>query len=317
MLKRLQNSSPTYNFQEWQKHHKNSSKYSKIRSQHQNLQSEKKYRKNYSSNSSDLGTLSQIGNLKKLFGSSKQSERVDGGSIFDDGEGMDGHSVNPYNYDRAFLPELHVPSTSNSFIASEPNPCSAYDEHSEYQVNMKRLSKIRNSVKSVDKFQVIKKRRLYQGIVIISQKEFYLDMFLVKNKFIISAIELGKKKPYMIELYINQAKKLLAYASRITEDQELFTHENFNALVMMLQFKFDKLSIRNMNKILYEDYSAFASVPAQKKKTPKATPRGVAREGYQEFFKNSKAKSTPRSIRDDLRGSAKVKDRLIVTKNMD
>ena len=74
---------------------------------------------------------------------------------------------------------------------------------------MERLKKIRNSVRSVDKFSIVHRKKLYQGIVIISKKEFFIDIFMTKTKFYISAIELSVKKPYMIELYINQAKKLL------------------------------------------------------------------------------------------------------------
>lgn len=79
----------------------------------------------------------------------------------------------------------------------------------EYLANMAKLTKIRNSVRSVDQFNPIKRKRLYQGIVIISKHEFFIDIFRTKTKFYISAIELGNKKPYMIELYLNQGKKLL------------------------------------------------------------------------------------------------------------
>mmetsp|Transcript_17971 Transcript_17971/g.15889 ORF Transcript_17971/g.15889 Transcript_17971/m.15889 type:complete len:111 (+) Transcript_17971:556-888(+) len=75
--------------------------------------------------------------------------------------------------------------------------------------NKMRLIKIRNSVRSVERIGVVQRKRLYQGIVVISKKEFYIDIFMTKTKFYISAIELTNKTPHMIELYIPQAKNLL------------------------------------------------------------------------------------------------------------
>ena len=108
--------------------------------------------------------------------------------------------------------------------------------------------------------------------MIISKNEFFIDIFQTKTKFYISAIELGSKTPDMVELFLNQGKKLVKEWG-----------DNFDNLVMLLQFKFGKLTIRDMNRILYEDFTWFASTPRQK--SPQTKPV-VSSRSYKSYYQN-------------------------------
>jgi hypothetical protein len=49
--------------------------------------------------------------------------------------------------------------------------------------NYLKLKKIRKSLKTVEQSNIVRKKRLYQGIVIISGQEFFIDIFQTKTKF--------------------------------------------------------------------------------------------------------------------------------------
>lgn len=72
---------------------------------------------------------------------------------------------------------MYLPKDSISIT----NRDSAYQPHEqeelEYKSNLEKLKRIRESVRSVDLHTTVKRKRLYQGIAIISQKEFYIDIF--------------------------------------------------------------------------------------------------------------------------------------------
>ena len=125
---------------------------------------------------------------------------------------------------------------------------------------------------------------MYTGIAIISKKEFFIEIFRTKTKFYISAIELSKKTPYMIELYINQGKKLLKESD-----------DNFDNLVMRLEFKFGKLTIKDMNKILYEDFTEFATTPRDRTITTSnlSSLSKSRKSSYNPYYKHKK---TPNSL---------------------
>ena len=59
----------------------------------------------------------------------------------------------------------------------------------------------------------------------------------------------------MVELYLGQGRKLLKECG-----------DNFDNLVLKLEFKYNKLTVQDMNKILYQDYSSFAASPQSLKK---------------------------------------------------
>jgi len=148
--------------------------------------------------------------VRKLFEQRKPSEERD--NIYSMREESDVGSfsgMNPYNYDASTLPGITLPVDTNSSIHKESAYGSPDTDEALYRSNLQKLKKIRNSVRSVERLNFMNKTRLYQGIIIISKKEFYIDIFKTKIKFYISAIELSTKTPYMIELYINQAKKIL------------------------------------------------------------------------------------------------------------
>ena len=170
-------------------------------------------------------------NLRQLFGKHKKSEEGWNITTYDDHSEIHPHSqINRYTTlsshrradlntsmmsrhhsdnselpdistikDSVFIPTPHSPSFVEQIREEEL-------EEIERQENMERLRRISESVRNVDQFYPIKRKRLYQGIVIISEREFFIDIFRTKVKFYISAIELATKMPYMIELYLNQGK---------------------------------------------------------------------------------------------------------------
>eukprot|EP00344_Euplotes_crassus_P008144 CAMPEP_0197001428 /NCGR_PEP_ID=MMETSP1380-20130617/6132_1 /TAXON_ID=5936 /ORGANISM="Euplotes crassus, Strain CT5" /LENGTH=208 /DNA_ID=CAMNT_0042419095 /DNA_START=163 /DNA_END=789 /DNA_ORIENTATION=+ len=161
-LQRLQNSSPTYNVRKWENDRKRSKKYANLRCQHPYVLDEKRSKAANRSN--------DIGSVRRFFGTNKASEDlVNTQSIMDDHSVSSRINPNPYNYDSSILPELPLPNSSTSFATNNYDYCPPPEEQPDYISNMKRLEKIRESVKSVDQFLVVKRKKLYQGIVIISK----------------------------------------------------------------------------------------------------------------------------------------------------
>lgn len=214
--------------------------------------------------------------------------------------------------DNSELPE--ITNLKDSVVIMPPHSQAMLDtnrEQDEFNQNMERLKRIRNSVRSVDQFNPIKRKRLYQGIVIISKQEFFIDIFKTKTKFYISAIELSSKTPHMVELYLNQGKKLLRECN-----------DNFDDLVMRLEFKFGKLAIHDMNKLLYQDYTSFATSPRSPSggTNKKATHVQKASQKYTEYFKHRpKSLATAKHVeRKSFNiGSIHVKPKLTLNKDSD
>ena len=93
---------------------------------------------------------------------------------------------------------------------------------------------------------------------------------------------------------------------------------------MKLEFKYDKLTIKDMNKILYEDFTNFASTPRDKNpieieylKRKKITQRNPQnKKGYQSYFKNikpSKIESVIYEKNEKLK--VKLKSNLFINKD--
>lgn len=55
---------------------------------------------------------------------------------------------------------------------------------------------------------------------------------------------------------------------------------------MRLEFKFDRLAIKDMNKLLYDDFTCFASTPRDRSKNSKSPIGKPPTRGYKPYFKN-------------------------------
>lgn len=202
-------------------------KYINLRCEHPYMFNKRKSNPKIGSNSTSYGSI------RGLFGKSKASETTaDLRTIYNDDRSLDRPphlpryttlsnrriDVNTSIVSRdpsepSELPDIPISRDSVNLTQKDIAPVTLQDQdeldHLEHLENMKKLKKIRNSVRSVDKFNPLPRKRLYNGIVIISQKEFFIDIFKTKAKCYISAIELSTKKPYMIELHSQVLKKLL------------------------------------------------------------------------------------------------------------
>lgn len=216
ILKRIQDSSATYNVDKWLDDHRKTRKYVNIRSQKQNNNQKKPQ------GSTSMANYTSYNSVRKIFGHPRQSDDMvnihpvphdndtDSATRFDRYSAFSNNMNSQLsNHRKNTIPDVYLPKDSISIT----NRDSAYEAHEledlEYKSNLEKLKRIRNSVRSVDLHTTVKRKRLYQGIAIISQKEFYIDIFKTKTKFYISAIELAQKTPHMIELFINQGKKLI------------------------------------------------------------------------------------------------------------
>jgi hypothetical protein len=249
-----------------------------------------------------MANSTSYSSVRKIFGSHKLSE-----NMHTIGHESDMGSIG--NYGKNALPDITFPKDSLSIT----NRGYAYGadeiEELDYRSNLDRLKKIRNSVKSVDQNNLVRKKRLYQGIVVISEREFYIDIFKTKTKFYISAIDLSSKTPHMIELFINQGKKLIKECG-----------DNFDNLVMRLEFKYDRFIIKDLNKLLYQDFASFAPTPRADSKNSKSPPRKppTSTGGYKQYFKNKRgSKVLRRSDLNKSEGKLKIKSRLSLNKDCD
>lgn len=191
-----------------------------------------------------MANSTSYGSVRHIFGRHKPSNDIVNITTYDDGSDQYGPQKQTNRYttlsnrrldvnssvaskeqtDNSELPDIH--SLKDSVVLPNPNDQSVFNEDNtkldreielnkhyleeqQHIENMERLKQIRNSVRSVDQFNPIKRKRLYQGIAIISNRELFIDIFKTKVKFYISCIELATKQPHMIELYLNQGKKLL------------------------------------------------------------------------------------------------------------
>lgn len=172
MLSRLQNSSPTYNVDKWKAERMKAKKYINMRCEYPYMFDKPK---NITTNNS-----SSYGSVRKLFGKNKISEAsVNISSINNDTSDADSiyrgprytafstkrvegnwSAMSKDNLDASELPGISLPRDAITIThKGDTLPESILhwdDKDSEYKRNLRKLNKIRNTVRSVDQFNPLK-----------------------------------------------------------------------------------------------------------------------------------------------------------------
>jgi len=88
---------------------------------------------------------------------------------------------------------------------------------------------------------------------------------------------------------------------------------------MRLEFKYGKLGIKGMNKMLYEDFTAFASTPKQRsdqKSSMSHYSKPPLQKAYKEFFKNKKVLKSNHPLEKET-ARRRVNPKFVIEKDLD